>query len=506
MITPNIKQLNIKNQSLMKNFLLISLALLVIVNCQANSPALKASFSYELINQIQSELIAPNLESILEAAMPTTYSFTHKIPIIGNIKLDLSNIELHKFSVDWSDSSLLAPNGENQFSVILKDVSIALSAHYDADILHIANSGDTVISIDNFSATLTIGQQKDKNSENYGLVIADSKFHIDDIKIHFSDKYLEIATDIISHLIGHLGLDLFSDVAQALVKDIISPKIFDLSVKGFSYVLNGEVEFLATLQNLFVNSDGFGTQAVNLNVIDLINNAQPSLAPVTDMPNSFPDGTQVQLFMSQNVFDQLVWGVFLAEDIGITLSKLPPSVPFALNTSQMAILVPEILTEFGPNLGMYLNLTDSNSVNNIVIRDGRIVGIVGFLIDMWVDVLSTDYPQQGFANCIEQGNCKQAVGMNTSLFLALDLYNINQTYIGVDVMNIAVANLLVTYGGADKADLQNVLNDLLGSVIPMVNQEVGGGIKNPLIGKYGISAMDIDIETDYIRLGLGFDI
>jgi len=172
----------------------------------------------------------------------------------------------------------------------------------------------------------------------------------------------------------------------------------------------------------------------------------------------------------------------------------------------MAVLIPSLLTEFGPNLGMYLNLTDANEVNNIAIRDGRLVGVLGFLIDMWVDIESTDYPQQGFENCILQGNCKQAVGMDASFFFAIDIYNVNQTFIGVDLIDIQVSDLYVTSGEANRNDLQVVLNDMLNSVIPIVNVELANGIQNPLIGKYGLSTMSIDIESDYIRLGIGFDI
>mmetsp|Transcript_28380 Transcript_28380/g.25225 ORF Transcript_28380/g.25225 Transcript_28380/m.25225 type:complete len:96 (+) Transcript_28380:719-1006(+) len=95
----------------------------------------------------------------------------------------------------------------------------------------------------------------------------------------------------------------------------------------------------------------------------------------------------------------------MLDSVGLTM-------PFGLNTSQIQVLFPNILNQFNPNLGMYIEAGVGGGIPQIRIRDGRVAATMSLLMAFWVDTTSTDYPAQGFKDCVSQGNCQKYVQVN----------------------------------------------------------------------------------------------
>ena len=103
-------------------------------------------------------------------------------------------------------------------------------------------------------------------------------------------------------------------------------------------------------------------------------------------------------------------------------------------------------------------------------------------MSFWVDTTSTDYPTQGFKDCVSQGNCQKYVQVNQTLFLSLDLYSVNASYIGASILDIMILEFDVTYGDVDPENFREAFNDVIVAAIPVINQQARAGIQNPLIG------------------------
>mmetsp|Transcript_28384 Transcript_28384/g.25231 ORF Transcript_28384/g.25231 Transcript_28384/m.25231 type:complete len:86 (+) Transcript_28384:1076-1333(+) len=63
----------------------------------------------------------------------------------------------------------------------------------------------------------------------------------------------------------------------------------------------------------------------------------------------------------------------------------------------------------------------------------------------------------------------------------------------------------VIYGDVDPENFREAFNNVIVAAIPVINQQARAGIKNPLIGQFGLSDIEISVGGDFVRLGVNFE-
>mmetsp|Transcript_28380 Transcript_28380/g.25226 ORF Transcript_28380/g.25226 Transcript_28380/m.25226 type:complete len:82 (+) Transcript_28380:1076-1321(+) len=63
----------------------------------------------------------------------------------------------------------------------------------------------------------------------------------------------------------------------------------------------------------------------------------------------------------------------------------------------------------------------------------------------------------------------------------------------------------VTYGDVDPENFREAFNDVIIAAIPVLNEQLRGGIPDPIIEKpFGVSDVEISIQKQYLKLGMNF--
>jgi len=257
------------------------------------------------------------------------------------------------------------------------------------------------------------------------------------------------------------------------------------------------------------NPNVFFTLPIRFDVHDNIVGQDFPMVSTSKLPDMDPTGRPLQAFVSPSVLNAFEW-LFINQQIHKALknSDLPKDVPLQLNTSYIDVLIPTMSKKYGPNLGVFLNVGLLNTDPDISIKDGRLVTLLHVELEFIVDTNSSQYNNETYTleTCQESQWCESSIRLNASFFASLNLYNVNETTIGARVINLQIMELNVIEKKIDDFEvgkLQTFLNSMVGQMVPDINSKIASGFANPIIGKYMISAMDVNFNVDYIGLSLG---
>jgi len=461
--------------------------------------------SYELIEVVQKTIIEPFLKSeIKNVSFPQPFPF-QKGPVHGEIH----NVKINNFTLDWENSRVFTLNRDEKPTMLLKNISfdVEFDSHLSfLKFLHFAPRKNT-IEVGGFDIVLAFGFHTYDNGTAYAYL--DSvDVNLKNFDIHLSESFLRMMLRL-AEVFGvkphQLAEQAFENAIWSFNKTIIERSTEGHSLIFFDYLQT--VFTLANLPHVFFNGKSQAFQAVPIN-IDVIDRRTNLSAPVADydvMPDYIDDGFPLQLFMSNTMIGQFLWLFFQSGKVDEVFSTLnsPKLFPIQLNTTSIQTVFPHITAQYGENKGMYLEITKGGDYPLAFIRDGRLVTDLSVLMDFWVDTDGSYYPNQGLANCT---TCDQAISLNISMFASAVIYQDDPSRIMIIIQDLIPHGVDVLKGEIDPKALQNLLKNILQMTILQLNLQLKDGVPNPIIGKYGINSTSIILETDYLFLGLQFNI
>jgi len=302
-------------------------------------------------------------------------------------------------------------------------------------------------------------------------------------------------------------------ISYAIDKVILSlsEKLVAATTQGFQYNFQDLLEVTVAMGDIPFIFNNFSSQAFSLN-FGITNLQTKETAPITSvdiLPYSHGNSLPIQLFLGENFIAQALWGVFqVKKAFSFSGATLPPTAPPILNTSNINTLFPDISEYFEMNKGIYLEVQKGGEYPLVFIRDGRLLIELSVEAAFHVDPDSSQYPQQGLANCTQ---CQEAIALNATVFASLDLYPINATAIGLDILDIELIQLEYLDGVIGVPNLQNLkiaLNNMIDAMILSINYKYGEielsnfKLVEKLLEKAHVNEVSIGVGTSYLFVGL----
>ena len=484
-------------------FLVISILLLVCSRGQeVNPPEFKVSFSYDLVEIVQKQIIEPFVKNqIKNLTIPQTLPF-HKGPVHGEV----SNVKIENFTLDWESSRILTLNKEEKPTMLLKN--IALSIEFDAKatalkLFHLKSKGN-IVYVRGFDIELVFGFGAYQNGTAYAYIDS-TNVQLENLDIHFNQTLLKLMLKI-AKFFKFKPQDLAASTIEETILSF-NQTLIEKSTEGANLLFLDFLKIgltLADLPHVFdIGNKAFQAIPVNIEVLNTKTNMSALVADFDVMPDYVDGSFPVQIFVSNTMIGQFLWLAFQSGKIDQVFSglNLPKLFPLQLNTTNMQTVFPILTAEYGRNKGVYMEISKGGDYPLAFIRDGRLVGDFALSIDFWVDTDGSQYPNQGLKNCT---TCEQAISLNTSIFASALIYQEDSKTIMPHIQDLIVHKVGVEKGEVDSAALQDLLNNMIGSTINALNLQLKDGIANPFIGQYGISSTFLILETDYLFFGLDF--
>jgi hypothetical protein len=487
-------------------FFLASLLLtfLAVVSSQGsvNPPELKFAFNYDIVDALKYTLVKPlfdNYTQNLQIQKPFS-------TMVATLNITLSNIWIQNITLDWKNTHLLIPDDHSNPSIVIKNLSafVMFDGNAKGKLIHLKEKNNT-LEVSGVDVTISLGFGTYPNETSYAF-IASQEIVIGTFTPHLTSSFAQCLV-LIAELV-HIPIGQVVQFAITEQFKTINETIIQKSAQGLSIGLLDMFEVDLSLADLpFVYKEGkqsFQAGSVNLAITNNITKQGAPVSAADLMPNYVDNSLEVQLLVSENMIEQLLWTAFQSGKVDVVLSSanMPKTIPIQLNTSAINIILPNVTRDYGKGKGMYLELSKGGDYPLAFIRDGRILAKLAMLLDFYVDNDGTNYPAQGLKNCT---TCEKAVSINATFLAAAVLYKVNQTNIGVNVMNAGVVQMENLVGDTDANGLMTTLNNLLVPIVSQINTQLQDGIANPLIGKYGINDTSINVETDFMMIGLSMD-
>jgi len=478
-------------------------AFLAFANSQGvNPPELKFAFNYDIVEALKYTLVKPFFDNFTKNGIQIAKPLSTKV---ATLNITLTNISISNITLDWKNTHFLTPIGENP-SVVIKNLSASLMFDGDAKgkLIHL-NGKNNTIDISGVDIQVSVGFGTFPNETSYAF-LASQNITIQTFSPHLTSSFAQCLV-----MIAELAHIQIGQVVQFVIQqqfETFNQTVVEKSTQGLSIGLLDMFEIDLSLGDApFIYTDNkkpFQAGSINVAISNNITKQSAPVSPADLMPNYSDNSLQVQLLVSENMIEQLLWTVYQSGKVGLTFStaNLPTTVPISLNTTNIGIILPNVTRDYGEDKGMYLQIQKGGDFPLAFIRDGRIVAKLALLMDFYVDTDSSNYPGEGLKNCT---TCVKAVSLNATALAAFTLFKFNETTLGVKIMNVGIVKLDSLVGDTDTNGLMSTLNNLLVPIVVQLNTQLQSGIPNPLIGKYGISDTSIIVDTDYLLLGLSMD-
>lgn len=118
-------------------------------------------------------------------------------------------------------------------------------------------------------------------------------------------------------------------------------------------------------------------------------------------------------------------------DVTINNSAIKDSgLPIALTTSGLKLIIADFYDAYGADKGIYVRIYGKNPTQNLYVRNGRILGAMSLMVDFFVDLDSSQYPQKNRLDCTD---CVLALTAELQMGLMMTLYNLDESNIGGQV-------------------------------------------------------------------------
>jgi len=390
---------------------------------------------------------------------------------IGSIDYKLSKIELTQLSLPNSNISFDPPSGVS-IDIINVAAHITLDWSYrESDWPHVSDSGSADVSVSSttIAIKLVVGEVAGRPTSK--TTACTVKIGNLDIDLHGGASWLyNLFVDLFS---SQIKSSTESGLESALPADIDQGLGGILSTLPIEQPINSAVEINYELQMPPLVSS---TQnCVLLNILgEFYHTQNPNEFPA--FPSALPTYVvfrMAQIFVSEFTFNSVAYAFYNAGELDFTLtnSMIPSDIPFRLNTSDFAGLVPPLAKAY-PNQLFSLHVSATKTPNAVFTSKGAFVTAYGA-----VDVLIQPKGVLAFTLGVE------VLSAGSANFLGSEASSSQLVLSGkLSFLNLTLSLLSTNIGPFNVSLLNDVMGDLVtGFAIPEANKYLAGGFPLPAV-------------------------
>jgi len=318
-------------------------------------PGICISLSIKSLTSYIEDILPSIISESETATIPPIAFWVH--PLFIPVKVQLSNFQIHSFTIDISKTIVSVNNVTKEIYLTLSNVNLFLSADYNYYI-PFRVGGDFNLTLTNATIivpySIGVSDQGTLNLVAGKLLGNTSSLDIQVEAVGFVSATFMIATKLwpLSTITNHAMENMFSKISTLMnpyVNKYLSAIVYTDQVG--SLPISGDYHFLMiNLDPLFIEAYINGTFFLN-NALDTISPVVPS----TLIPNYYSiNSARVQL--TEYFFDSLMWALFQSNSLYayIKSQDVPSNFPYVFTTTGLSKIAPGLVTTFGSNVPVNL--------------------------------------------------------------------------------------------------------------------------------------------------------
>ena len=447
------------------------------------SPGLQVAISADPLNEVLMTLYAEKVPSAHFDLPP----FDQKLHTdMGDIEMKLTNFSISKIEFDFPTS--VVSFQEPHFLIYkLQQLTVLGSAAYDIylGLIHLT-PGNLTLSLTNTNVLLNASLLN--VNQHPQLELAD--FQLDIGSIYVKTELPGELNDLVNHELaaqtatfttlfeGLIAKELptLNTLLMGLNETLYCPLYpFSLSIAMTEGPLV-EDEFLVLGLNGTVMLEGMAIPA------------EPAVAvtPGTDLK----DG--IQAAVTDFVVNSALKGLWEVFDYNLT--SLPAGLGLTLDTSSMAILIPQLRKTYGPNHPIYLNIYTSQGDHMDFWTDGELNLNCSTKIAFWV------YSKSQWQLAV---TLDASLSLRAGLALSSNIASISLDYIQL----VQISQVTSAVGEVSTSLLQLMLNAIMKTIVLSLNPSLQHLVSptQPISLPYGLDTYlrtdNLEVQTGYLVLG-----
>ncbi|KAF3453380.1 hypothetical protein FNV43_RR03820 [Rhamnella rubrinervis] len=366
----------------MKSIIISLILLLILVPAHTNEEGfISVLISNKGLDFVKDVLINNAISSIIPLQLPPIEK-TVKIPVIGKVHFNLSNLTI--YSVDIGSSYV--ETGDTGVVLVASGATAHMSVNwsysYHALFIDIQDHGTAAIEVEDMQIGVTVALEDQEGTLR--LNVLDSGCNVEGISVKLDGG---------ASWLYQVVIDAFGGTIRSKVEDNIPPKITEGMIKLDSLLQSLPkqitVNDIVVMNVTFVGSPVLSNSSIELEINglfsatdDLVSNVHPK--ELSEQFSCNPYAKMVEISLHENVFNSLSSVLFDENYMHWIVDKVPDQS--LLNTSKWRYIVPQLYKQY-PDDYMDLNITVSSPPTIKVVNDGIDVTIY---LDVTVDVLDAD--------------------------------------------------------------------------------------------------------------------
>lgn len=447
------------------------------------SPGLQVALSADPLNEVLMTLYAEKVPSAHFSLPP----FEQKLHTdMGDIDMKLTNFSISKIEFDFP-TSVVSFQEPHFFIYTLQQLTVLGSAAYDIDLglIHLT-PGNLTLSLSNTNVTLNATLLN--VNQHPQLELAD--FHLDVGTIYVKTELPSEFNDLVNHELAEQTAT-FQTLFQGLITNelpTLNSMLMGLNETLYCPMYPFSLSIAMTEGPLVENE--YLVLGLNGTVMlaGMAVPAEPAVAvtPGTDLK----DG--IQAAITDFVVNSALKGLWEVFDYNLT--SLPAGLGLNLDTSSMAILIPQLRKIYGPNHPIYLNIYTSPGDHMDFWTDGELNLNCSTKIAFWV------YAESQWQLAV---TLDASLSLRAGLELSSNIASISLDYIHI----VQLSQVTSVVGEVSTSMLQLMLNAMMKTIILSLNPSLQYLVRStqPITLPYGLDTYlrtnDLAVKTGYLLVG-----
>ncbi|XP_057540372.1 putative BPI/LBP family protein At1g04970 [Amaranthus tricolor] len=398
---------------------------------------------------------------------------TVRIPLVGSVKIVLSNIVIYHIDVIYSDVEV----GDDDISITASKATANLSMDwkytYKNWFVEVSDHGDASVEVDDMKASIEVTLKK--QGGGLKLTLLESECEVEDVDIKMNGGASWLYQGIVDAFSNHIE----SAVENAIIKKL-NEGILKIGTLLQSLPTQVKVDETSALNVTFVSNPTFSDSSIGFVINGLFIPMNESLSTPYQLQvsqssiQSHNPAKMIAIALHEDVFNSGSLVYFNAGLMQWRVEKIPDQS--LLNTTLWKEVVPELYEQF-PDSRMVLDLLAS-SPPSVHIFDGGMEATIN--TDVIVDVMSDGevVPVACGSVVISASGSVKISGNNLTGSIELDKFNLSAKWSKVGNLQIDVIRPVIS----------EVLVDVL---LPRLNTLLVQGFPLPLI--HGFTLEDAEI-------------
>ena len=445
------------------------------------SPGLQVAVTADPINSLLMQVYAaevPKLHLSLGDIAQTMHTS------LGDIDMKLSNFTVSKVEFDFP-TSVVTFQTPNFLVYTVQQLAIHGSAGYDfkMDGIHLT-PGNLTLTLLNTNVTLNVSLSAvDKHVQ---VELAD--FALDIGSVTVETQLPKEINDLVNHELGEQTATFHSLIQGLIVKELptLNEKLMSLpdTLDYFPFSLD-----IGITEGPVVESDYL---VLGLNGTVMVEGqAVPAEPAVSVTPGTvLTDG--IQAAVTDFLVSSMLRGLWAVLDVNVT--SLPASLGLTLDTSGLAILIPQLKKTYGAKQPVYLNVYSTPTDYVEFWTDGNINVNCSANVAFWV--YSQSKWQLG-------ATLNLGLSLQVGLGLASNIASVSLNSLTLTQASVVTSNVGPIYVSM----LQTMLNAMMKTIALSLNPSLASVVsaKQPIQLPYGLDTYlrtdDVVVKTGYILVG-----